>query len=90
MNIRELNTSIQRADPNLRTYVRILDPDKNGFVEFLFGIGSSDLMVELILPRDAFREFCHANAVIFLSEKEAEKQDADLAKWQYGEPGVHD
>ena len=51
-----------------RKYVRILGRTHTGHVEFSFAIGEPDLMVELILPEAAFKEFCDANHVIFLTD----------------------
>lgn len=50
-------------DPSLR-FVRLRKVRDDGFVEFDFAIGEPDLSVELILPAEAFREFCRANRVI--------------------------
>ena len=50
-------------DPRLR-YVRLKQVRPDGFVEFEFAIGSPDLAVELILPIDAYREFCRHNDAI--------------------------
>lgn len=48
------------------TYVRVTGERPDGFVEFDFAIGEPEVFVELILPRDAFAEFCDANAVTLL------------------------
>jgi Phenol hydroxylase subunit len=48
-------------------YVRLLQVRADGFVEFEFAIGEPELAVELILPADAYREFCRSNGVIELT-----------------------
>ncbi len=53
-------------DPRQR-YVRLQQVRSDGFVEFEFAIGEPELAVELILPADAYREFCRNNNVIELS-----------------------
>lgn len=65
---------VQRASPGdappvfdlRRRYVRLLQVRSDGFVEFEFAIGEPELAVELILPADAYREFCRNNGVIEL------------------------
>lgn len=52
-------------DPR-RSYVRLQQVRPDGFIEFEFSIGDPDLAVELILPADAYREFCRHNSVIEL------------------------
>jgi phenol hydroxylase P0 protein len=45
-------------------YVRVIEERPNGLVAFEFSIGWVDLSVELVLPRQAFDEFCVANQVV--------------------------
>jgi len=73
-----------------RRFVRLNRVNAQGFVEFSFGIGSPDLMVELILEPAAYREFCDANQVIELTDVEIHALDEDRAKWRYGRPGIHE
>lgn len=49
-----------------RRYVRVCRERPDGFVEFEFAIGDPELCVELMLPVNAFHEFCLANSVILL------------------------
>lgn len=49
-----------------RRFVRVTGTRPNGFVEFEFAIGEPELFVEMILGKDAFEEFCTANAVTML------------------------
>ncbi len=69
-------------------YVRFHRLTKAGFVEFGFGIGSPDLMAELIMPLQQYREFCRANEVTYLTREQEVEMDFDQAKWRYGTPGV--
>lgn len=76
-------------DDDLRArYVRFGRVNAHGFVEFAFGVGSPELMVELVLPLDAYREFCQVNKVVYLTREEELAMDHDQAKWRYGEPGA--
>ncbi|WP_097459478.1 phenol hydroxylase subunit [Mangrovitalea sediminis] len=65
-------------------YVRVTDRRPDGFVEFDFSYGDSDLYVELILPVQAFSEFCANNQVAYLSDNDAAALDADRRKWREG------
>ncbi len=69
-------------------YVRITGVRGNGFIEFDFSIGDPTLYVELILPFDAFEEFCAHNQVQHLSAEDAARVDFDKLKWRYGKPGL--
>lgn len=51
-------------DPT-RKFVRVTG-ERNGMVEFEFGIGDLSLAVELMLPPAAFADFCAANAVTLI------------------------
>ncbi|MEM5327725.1 phenol hydroxylase subunit [Paraburkholderia sp. JHI2823] len=54
-----------------RKFVRVTGINPRGFVEFEFAVGIPELCVELMLPRDAFEEFCIAqNAVRLAAEGE--------------------
>lgn len=50
-----------------RKFVRILDTLPNGLIEFEFAIGDLDVAVELVMPPDAFNEFCQINHVEIVS-----------------------
>lgn len=71
-------------------YVRFHRITDRGFVEFAFGVGSPDLMTELVLPLEAYREFCKVNQVVYLTREQEEAMDIDQAKWRYGTPGVRE
>ena len=74
-------------DPRAR-YVRYHRLTPNGFVEFSFGVGSPELMAELVMPLAAYREFCRVNKVVYLTREQEAAQDVDSAKWRYGAPGL--
>lgn len=64
-----------------RRFVRITSVRPNGLIEFDFAVGEAELAVEMILPREAFAEFCEHNAVEILPPRgdvdSAEKTDWD-------------
>lgn len=67
-------------DPS-RKYVRVTG-QRNGIIEFEFGIGDLSLAVELMLPPDAFADFCSANAVTLIGTEAgpcAAEDDAERA-----------
>lgn len=53
------------CDTSLR-YVRMLEQLPDGQVSFEFSIGWPELVVELILPANAFEAFCDNNKVVRL------------------------
>jgi phenol/toluene 2-monooxygenase (NADH) P0/A0 len=71
-------------------YVRYHRLTEQGFVEFAFGVGSPDLMTELVMPLAAYREFCRVNQVVYLTREQEDAMDHDQAKWRYGAPGVQE
>lgn len=82
-------SSIEQEKPSAQRYVRLLRERDDGFVEFVFSIDDPTLGVELILPRDAYLQFCRHNAVRFVSDVQASLLDADAQKWRYGIPGIY-
>ena len=46
------------ADAPMRKFVRIIGTRLGKYVEFEFSVNDADLAVELILPFEAFDEFC--------------------------------
>ena len=69
-------------------FVRVTGIRNNSFVEFDFSVGSPELYAELILPFEAFREFCAQNEVSFLTPEQAAAVDLDRLKWRFGKPGI--
>ncbi len=55
------------AQAAIRNLVRVTG-ERNGIVEFEYGVGDMSLAIELMLPPLAFDEFCRTNAVEFVTE----------------------
>ncbi len=70
-----------------RRFVRITSRDRPGLVEFNFSIGDPCLYLEMILPDEAFEEFCRSNQVTFLTDEQAEAVARQQEKWRYGDAG---
>jgi phenol hydroxylase P0 protein len=66
-------------------YVRVRSAENSRFVEFDFAISDPSLFVELVLPKKAFKQFCQANNVVFMTQEQQDANDAELEKWRYGE-----
>ena len=73
-----------------KRYVRVVNRERPGFVEFHFSLDDPTLYLEMILPAKAFTEFCHANQVTFLSDEEARTVEQQQMKWRYGETDRED
>lgn len=67
-------------DPAKR-YVRLTQMRADGFVEFEFAIGDPDLAVELILPADAYRDFCRDNHAVIVSSLQGTEIDRARLRW---------
>ena len=73
----------------LTKYIRITSDRDAKFVEFDFAIQDPTLFVELVLPQEAFHNFCETNQVIEMTEEQQAWNDAQEDKWRYGvEPTV--
>lgn len=70
-----------------KRYVRVRSEPDARFVEFDFAIGSPDMFIELVLPREAFDIFCRHNQVEHMNADMAAVVDADMVKWRFGEAG---
>ncbi|WP_321927490.1 phenol hydroxylase subunit [Paraburkholderia guartelaensis] len=67
----QADTDSTDALDTTRKFVRVTGINPRGFVEFEFSVGIPELCVELMLPREAFEEFCVAqNAVQIAAEGE--------------------
>lgn len=53
-----------------RKYARLIERRTDGFVEFEFAIGEPALFVEMVLPEQAYAEFCRDNKVEHLPPRE--------------------
>jgi len=72
-----------------RRYVHITNVRKDGLVEFDFSIGEPELYIELVLPWQAFEQFCSHNKVQHLAADEVARVEYDRLKWRYGKPGIN-
>lgn len=73
-----------------RRYVRLTQVRSDGFVEFEFAIGDPDLAVDLILPADAYRNFCRDNHAVPISPLQGAAIDRARLRWStndLGDPG---
>ncbi|HRQ59134.1 MAG TPA: phenol hydroxylase subunit [Azoarcus taiwanensis] len=62
-----------------RKFVRLVERREDGLVEFEFSIGDPELYAEMLLPADAYEDFCRINAVTVLEgEREEVEQDSGL------------
>lgn len=52
-----------------RTFVRVVGTRLGQYVEFEFSLNDSDLSVDLVLPFQAFDEFCEKNRCTILPAK---------------------
>ncbi|VVO94060.1 phenol hydroxylase subunit [Pseudomonas silesiensis] len=66
-------------------YVRVRSEPDDAFVEFDFAIGHPELFVELVLPHQAFKQFCESNHVQHMDAQMSDALDADARKWRYGD-----
>ena len=62
-----------------RKYVRVLGSLPSGLVEFEFAVGEPELVVELVMPKAAFDEFCASNHVEFIAASLAAPADSEAA-----------
>ena len=60
------SSSAPPFDPAKR-YVRVTKVRTDGFVEFAFAVGDPELAVDLILPAEAYREFCRDNQAVLVA-----------------------
>ena len=58
------------ADPAPQRLVRVIG-ERNGIIEFAYGIGHLSMALELMLPPPAFAEFCAANGVEIVTDERA-------------------
>lgn len=67
-----------------RKYVRVMNTMPNGLIEFVFAVGDPDVAVELVMPEAAFKEFCRANQVEFLTEEAPADPQGAEADFNWG------
>lgn len=68
-------------------YIRMRSDPCEKFIEFDFAIGHPELFVELVLPKDAFEDFCWRNNVVHMDSDTIRQVDEDIIKWRFGEKG---
>ena len=82
----QLGTPGEDFDPRTR-FVRLRRVRSDGFVEFEFAIGDPDLAVDLILPADAYRDFCRDNHAVLVSPLQGTAIDRARLRWSTDLPG---
>ncbi|WP_051278009.1 phenol hydroxylase subunit [Solimonas flava] len=87
MQAHNARSLLDGVDTKIR-FVRRNRVNDHGYVEFSFGIGSPDLMVELVLSERAYAEFCKTNQCIELTPAQSLAVDLEQAKWRYGKAGI--
>lgn len=68
---------VERVFDVTRKFVRVMRTLPNGLIEFEFAIGEPDVAVELMMPKEAFEEFCASNQVELLSATKSSPIDDD-------------
>ncbi|RZG75741.1 phenol hydroxylase subunit [Acinetobacter sp. WCHAc060025] len=80
---------MNQRQQQLTKYIRITGDRDAKFVEFDFAIHDPTLFVELVLPQEAFQNFCKTNQVVEMTAEQQAWNDAQEDKWRYGvEPTV--
>ena len=73
-----------------RRYVRFRELRADGFVEFSFAIGDPELSVDLVMLLEDYKTFCRAQAVTYVTRKQAADLDSEQSKWRFGQPGLEE
>ena len=68
----------------LKKFIRITGERDGKFIEFDFAIGDPSLFVELVLPKNAFDDFCQKNQVVEMTQEQKMQNDKEAQKWRYG------
>ena len=68
-----------------QAYVRVTGERLGKYIEFEFSIDDEDLTVELIMPRDAFRQFCQKHQARLIQHP----QEIEGAGSEKGRPGLY-
>ena len=72
----------------LKKYVRVTGVRSGRYVEFEFSVNDADLTVELILPFDAFDEFCALQEAVRLPPAEEIAGEYEKLAWRSRQPGL--
>ena len=79
---------VVRVEAEMQKYVRIIGSRLGRYVEFEFSVNDSDLTVELILPLDAFYEYCHQQNATVQSPEPAVADELERQAWRSRQPGL--
>tara|TARA_Y100000590_G_C15259806_1_gene840771 strand:+ start:425 stop:685 length:261 start_codon:yes stop_codon:yes gene_type:complete len=79
--VAELRYPVDQGSRN----VRVMRWDDRGNVEFQFSIGDPSLYLDMVLPLEAFDEFCRENRVRILSKNESAWVDVYDLRWRFGD-----
>ncbi|WP_298423041.1 phenol hydroxylase subunit [Rhodoblastus sp.] len=77
-----------RPDAPMRKFVRIIGSRLGRYVEFEFSVNDRDLAVELILPFNAFDEFCELQNATVLPPEPAVADELERQAWRSRQPGL--
>ena len=69
-------------------FIHITGTQRDKFIEFEFSVGDPELAVEMIMPVQAFEEFCAKHQVQHLTADEVCKLEYERMKWRFGQPGI--
>lgn len=69
-------------------FIHVTGTQRDKFIEFEFSVGDPELAVEMIMPVQAFEEFCHRHQVQHLTADEVCKLEYERMKWRFGQPGI--
>lgn len=69
-------------------FIHVTGTQRDKFIEFEFSLGDPELAVEMIMPVQAFEEFCAEHQVQHLSADEVCKLEYERMKWRFGQPGI--
>lgn len=56
---------------------------KRRFVEFDFAVDTPDLSVELMMPKEDFKEFCKRYNVTMMDDSQIQAIELERAEWRY-------
>ena len=56
---------------------------KRRFVEFDFAVDTPDLSVELMMPKEDFKEFCKRYNVTMMDDSQIQAIEQERAEWRY-------
>jgi phenol hydroxylase P0 protein len=77
-----------RVDTTMKKFVRVIGTRLGKYVEFEFSVNDADLMVELILPFEAFDEFCALQNATVLPPEPAVAGQLEQLAWRSRQPGL--